>query len=226
MMRSGTSLVEQILSSHSRVYGAGELPHIDRAVASVNEACPNITRLEAGLLNRQAARYLELLGKLDVDAAHVVDKMPQNFMHLGYISLLFPRARIIHCTRNALDTCLSCYLQNFSVAHAYTFDLEALGHFYNGYCRVMEHWQQSLAIEVHEVAYESMVTNPEREIAALLEYCGLEWEAGCLDFHQNRRAVATASYGQVRRPLYRNSVNRWKNYEKYLGSLKEVLAHL
>ena len=225
MMRSGTSLVEQILSSHTQIYGAGELPHIDRIAGSLAKAEPVITELACEQLNQQASLYLDRINELDRKAARVIDKMPQNFMHLGYISLLFPQARIIHCTRNALDTCLSCYFQNFSVVHTYTFDLEDLGHCYNGYRKLMKHWQGVLDIPVHEIRYESLITEPEREIAALLKSCGLDWESGCLDFHQNRRTVATASYGQVRRPLYSKSMGRWKNYEKHLGRLMEVLGY-
>jgi hypothetical protein len=223
-MRSGTSLVEQILASHSRVYGAGELPYLDRIVTSISATVPDITRLSRELLNQHAGQYLDRLRELDDSAAHVIDKMPQNFMHLGYIALLFPGARIIHCSRNPLDTCLSCYFQNFGAVHGYSFDLEATGHCYAGYRKLMDHWQHVLDIPVHEVRYETLVADTENEINRLLRFCGLDPEPACLCFYENRRSVRTASYDQVHKPIYNRSVARWRHYEKYLGKLADILG--
>ncbi len=180
MMRSGTSLVEQILSGHSAVFGAGELPDLERCAQAVRAAAPDIGQLTVQQLNTCAGAYLDRINRLNSEARHVVDKMPQNFLHLGYIALMFPGAKIIHCTRNALDTCLSCYFQNFAAFQSQTFDLRALGHYYVEYRRLMQHWIQVLEIPVHEVRYEKLVADPETEIAALLAFCGLEPESALL----------------------------------------------
>lgn len=225
MMRSGTSLVEQILSSHSAVFGAGELPYIESIVSALNAAESNIARLSAQQLNTYSIRYLKNIDGLDSGSRRVIDKMPQNFLHLGHIALMFPNAKIIHCKRNALDTCLSCYFQNFTAIQAHTFDLEALGHYYVEYRRLMAHWNCVLDIPVYEVDYEKLVSSPNEEIAGILEFCGLQPEADCFSFHENRRAVRTASYGQVRRPIYSSSVERWRNYENYIEPLIDIVEH-
>jgi len=224
MMRSGTTLVEQILASHSRVFGAGELPYLSRVITSMEAENADITRHTRQRLNYFAGLYLDAIEAVSDNAARVVDKMPQNFMHLGYMTLLFPDARIIHCSRDPVDTCLSCYFQNFAAAHAYTFDLETMGRCYVEYRRLMEHWKQVLDIDIHELQYEKLVMDPETEIAGLLEYCGLEYEPACLRFHEQRRTVTTASYDQVHRPLYRNSVGRRQNYQHYIECLVRILA--
>ena len=156
----------------------------------------------------------------------VVDKMPGNFMHLGYIELLFPDARIIHCKRNPLDTCLSNYFQNFSRSLQYSFNLAHLGVFYRNYVRMMEHWRGIITIPMIEVQYEDMIADQECGSRRIVEFCGLEWDEDCLDFHKSGRYVATASYDQVRRPIYKSSVSRWKNYEEYIGSLIDALRNL
>ncbi|MEE8428711.1 MAG: sulfotransferase, partial [Gammaproteobacteria bacterium] len=157
------------------------------------------------------------------DAVRVIDKMPGNFMHLGLIELLFPDARVIHCQRDSLDTCLSCYFQDFSRSHPYSYQLSNLGVFYKGYRRVMRHWKGLLTIPMMEVQYEDLVANQESVSRQLVDFCGLEWHEGCLQFHNTERFVGTASYDQVRQPMYNRSVGRWKNYEHHLGPLREAL---
>ncbi|MEE9493350.1 MAG: sulfotransferase [Gammaproteobacteria bacterium] len=223
MMRSGTSLVEQILSGHNKVFAAGELPYLDRLVRALAEDEPDITRLTTQQLNRYAEDYLNQIHQLNDDAIYVVDKMPQNFMHLGYISLLFPGARIIHCKRSSIDTCLSCYFQNFSAAHAYTFDLVAMGHCYLGYQKLMNYWKRVLDISIYDVSYEQLVDNPDEEIARLLDFCGLYAAPGCFRFYESKRTISTASYDQVRKPIYKNSAGRWKNYAKKIEVLIKLL---
>jgi len=224
MMRSGTSLVEQILSSHSAVYGAGELPDIQHIAASLTTAVVHdITRLTPQQLNAHAERYLNTIDGLDSASKRVVDKMPYNFLYLGVISLLFPNARIIHCKRNPLDTCLSCYFQNFGAMHPEAFDLDSIGKYYNDYRRLMAHWKQVLDTPALEVTYEELALRPEEEIPRILEFCGLEVEPACFSFHETRRVVRTASYGQVRTPMYTGSVERWRKYEKHIESLRNIL---
>ncbi|HFD80752.1 MAG TPA: sulfotransferase family protein [Gammaproteobacteria bacterium] len=230
MPRSGTSLIEQILASHPQVYGAGELLQVIHAAGSMHTrlgkkqpypAC--LPQLQQGEIDGLARDYLQHIEGLAPEARRVVDKMPGNFMYLGLIDRLFPGARVIHSMRDPLDTCLSCYFQDFSRSHPYSYDLRHLGAFYRSYRRLMEHWRTVLRIPMLEVQYEELVEDQEGVSRRMLEFCGLEWDEHCRDFHRTRRYVATASYDQVRRPLYRSSVARWKNYAEFLGPLREAL---
>lgn len=231
MPRSGTSLVEQILASHSSIAGGGELKNIKQLVDSIpaligkGARYPHcVDQLTEAHLNMLADRYLKQLAHISADAVRVTDKMPHNFQHLGLIALLFPEARIIHCVRDPLDTCLSCYFQNFGDRHDYSFNLEHLAIHYRQYQQIMAHWKNVLDIPIMKVVYEEHVAEPERFARSLIQYCGLEWEDQCLRFHESKRVVHTSSYEQVRRPIYSDSVQRWKHYERYLGPLKRGLG--
>jgi tetratricopeptide (TPR) repeat protein len=227
MPRSGTSLVEQILASHPAVFGAGELIDIPQLAADLprllgsNLNYPRcLDRLDGTKARKLATRHLARLLELGSGATRVVDKMTINFQHLGLIALLFPKARIIHCRRDSRDICLSCFFHNFaSPGLNFTFALEDLGFYYQQYERLMEHWQQVLPMPIFEIRYEELVHEPEKWTRALLEYCGLEWDDRCLDFHQTERQVKTASALQVRQPMYTGSVGRWKPYETHLQPL-------
>ena len=230
MVRSGTSLIEQILSSHPDVYGAGELGDIYQ----ISNALPGIlatstpypeclSQLSQQQLNGLAQQYLDHLRQLSPDAQYVVDKLPGNFMHLGLIELLFPDAHIIHCRRDPIDTCLSAYFQDFSTPHSYAYDLSNLSAFYRGYLKLMEHWRKILRIPLLEISYEDLVSDQEKSTRTILEFCGLEWDDRCLQFHKNKRLVKTAIYDQVNRPIYQQSVARWKNYKSHLEPLKRAL---
>jgi len=230
MPRSGTSLVEQILASHPEVFGAGELPNIIRlplslpAMLGSEKSYPHcLPQLTQETIDTLAQDYIDRLKQLSADAPRVIDKMPGNFMHLGLIELLFPNARVVHCMRDPLDTCLSCYFQDFSRTHPYSYDLGNLGAFFRGYEKIMQHWKSILSIPVIDVQYEELVSNQEQVSRSLIEFCGLEWDEQCLQFHKTKRFVGTASYDQVRQPIYRKSAGRWKNYEQHLGPLKEAL---
>jgi hypothetical protein len=153
------------------------------------------------------------------DAIRIIDKMPHNFMHLGLIQLLFPQARIIHVRRDPVDTCVSCFTQEFTSAHAYAYDLKHLGAYYLQYERLMQHWMKVLTIPILNIRYEELVDNQEAVSRELVEFCGLEWDEAVLRFHESGRDVATASYDQVRKPMYKKSVQRWKHYEAHLGPL-------
>jgi len=233
MPRSGTTLVEQILASHPDVYAAGELNHIQHLVDALSTddkqqlPYPQILDVVSSDDIRHMSESMErLISSLATnDELRVTDKMPLNFLHLGLIALLFPNAHIIHCRRNPLDTCLSCYFQNFSGNHAYAGDLENLGHYYRQYERLMLHWYKVLPVPVHTVDYEKLIDNPESVSRQLLAYSGLEWHDDCLKFHQTRRHVHTASLVQVRQPLYRSSVSRWRHYDKFLHTLKSSLGN-
>lgn len=226
MPRSGTSLTEQILAAHPEVYGAGELPTLGASVHGLREKqglasdFPHyLPELSGEILDSAALQYLNHVSRLDTQAARVTDKMPDNFLYLGMISLLFPGARIIHCTRHPLDTCLSCYFQQFSGHYPYAYDLGALGHYYRQYRALMTHWREVLALPMLEVSYEALVQDTQGTVAGMLEFCGLEWDDRCLRHDRSQRAVTTASSQQAGRPIYKDSVNRWKRYEPWLGEL-------
>jgi len=230
MPRSGTTLVEQILASHPKIYGAGELSTVTDLAGSLPDrlhtdirypACvPLITR---DIVDRLAQNYLEQLPAESQDALRVTDKLPHNFLHLGLIELLFPGSRIIHCRRDPRDNCLSIYFCDFSSKHYYSYDMATLGRYYLEYERLMQHWKAAISLPVFEVQYEHLVADQASVSRALVEFCGVEWDEHCLDFHKTRRVVHTASYDQVRNPMYSRSVGRWKKYSKYLQPLFDAL---
>ncbi len=232
MPRSGTTLVEQILASHPRVFGAGELDEISLIAADLPTQCgatmPYPACLESvtqPVLERSARQYVNYLdGVSPRDAEYVTDKMPANFLHLGLIRLLFPEAHIIHCIRDPLDTCLSCYFQNFGPGLSFSYDLEHLGAYYREYLRLMAHWRDVLHLPMLEVRYEDLVEHQERVSRDIVAFCGLEWDDRCLRFYEAPRLAATASYDQVRQPLYKGSVGRWRHYADHLGSLARAIA--
>ena len=207
MPRSGTTLAEQILASHPAVLGAGELPFWSTVTAGA-------TSVELG------AEYLKLLRRLAPDAERVVDKMPANVWSLGPILEALPRARIVHMQRNPLDTCLSVYFQHFASGHAYANDLGDLAHYYSEYQRLMAHWRASLPEgTILDLPYEGLVDAPRTWTRTLLEFVGVPWDSRCLEFHDSARSVRTASKWQVRQPINRSSVARWRNYQAFLGPL-------
>ena len=229
MPRSGTSLVEQIVASHSQVEGAGELTAISDIVQGfIKEpdaaAYPAlIADLGSEQLSAAAQVYLQKLREFSSEATFITDKMPPNFTHLILIRMLFPKARIIHCQRDPVDTCLSCYFQNFTLSYVWTNDLGYLGHYYNDYQRWMAAWDKQPALPTLNVSYEALVADQEKVSREMLEFLGLPWEQDCLDFHRSKRKVNTASYDQVRQPIYQKSVNRWEHYREHLQPLMEVL---
>jgi tetratricopeptide (TPR) repeat protein len=228
MPRSGTSLVEQILATHPAVHGAGELIDVDQIARSrepeSGDLFPNnVSQFNQEKINSLSIKYLDMLRGLSESATRITDKMPGNFIYLGFIELLFPNARIIHCKRDPLDTCLSCYFQNFNRGQAFSFDLSNLGIYYREYLRLMEHWKKIINIPFMEVQYEDLVENQEVMSRKIIEFCGLDWNDDCMRFYETKRYVATASYDQVRRPIYKKSVERWKYYDRYLDPLKAAL---
>jgi tetratricopeptide (TPR) repeat protein len=231
MPRSGTSLVEQILASHSQVYGGGELQVLAEMAVEATGRDPEsngrfpecLDSISQRIADRMAADYLRKIDALDASATYVTDKMPLNFFYMGLISILFPESHVIHCTRDPMDTCLSCYLTCFSTGNEFAHELRHLGLFYRSYRPFIDHWQKTLNFPMLTVRYEDMVNDLEGQVRRMLEFLDLPWEQSCLDFHQTPRMVGTASRDQVRRPLYASSVGRWRNYEKHLGPLKAAL---
>ena len=231
MPRSGTSLVEQIIASHPQARGAGELPYINRFVASLpgligtEKAYPQcLEEADPALLDSLAADYLGHLRRHAPDAARIVDKLPHNFMWLGLIELLFPRARVIHCTRNPMDNCLSLYTtRGFNAYHSYAFDLEALGRHYLKYREMMAMWKQQLSLPVLDLQYEDLVSDFDAQVHRLIDFCGLPWDERCLRYHETGRRSTTLSYAQVRQPIYHTSVGRWRHYRDFLEPLETTL---
>ena len=222
MIRSGTSLVEQILASHPCVFGCGELKNMSQIAGSFYNAC--LQGVDAATVGELADRYLRRLTRdCGPESVRVIDKMPHNFLHLGAIAVLFPRARVIHCRRDRMATCVSAYLQPFNDI-PYATSLEDLGFHYLEHERLMEHWRKVLPVRMHEVVYEELVADQERISRELVAFCGLDWEDRCLTFHGNPRPVRTMSKLQVRQPMYTRSLAGWKRFEAYLEPLRQALS--
>jgi tetratricopeptide (TPR) repeat protein len=230
MPRSGTTLVEQVVSSHPQVYGAGELTLLRNIEIKIAEQFVTsspypecMTLCNDSITDKYSAEYLEGIASYSREAKRITDKLPSNFFRIGLIKTLFPKARIIHCKRNALDTCISIFNLYFPHGHSYSFDLTELGKYYLDYERLMSHWRNLFGSQIFEIQYEELVMNQEATSKQLIEYLDIEWNDECLNFHKNKRAVKTASNLQVREPIYSRSINRWKNYEKQLEPLKTML---
>ncbi len=233
MPRSGTTLVEQISASHPAVHGAGEMAKLgillqaagyaDSSGAPARKPVQTLTSEEARSI---AADYLGFVEGLSPASARFVDKMPHNFQHIGMIALLFPNARIVHCTRDPIDNCVSCFFNTFNKRHAYNTDLHTLGLYYREYHRLMQHWHALLPGRIHECNYEAMIADQEGESRRLIEFLGLPWDDACLRFHETDRSVTTPSRWQVRQPIYQTSVKRWKKYGDKIRPLIEALGDL
>ena len=218
--RSGTSLTEQILAAHPCVYGAGELDDLNEIARSRPQDAPET-------LDAAAERYLARLGTLSAgagpDIRRVTDKMPHNALHLGLAAQLIPGARVVSCRRDPLDTGLSCFSRDFHETHDYATDLESIGVFIRLHRRLMAHWGRVLPLPIFELRYEELVAEPERVSRELLEFCGLDWDPAVLRFHESGREVRTASYDQVRRPIYTNAMGRAARYARHLDPLRRGL---
>jgi tetratricopeptide (TPR) repeat protein len=225
MPRSGTTLVEQIATSHSRVFGAGELGELGGifdALSARNGRLPPVN-WEPKFARQLADRHLAHLQALGNGADRVIDKMPDNIFLLWLAAALFPRARVIWSRRDLRDVCLSCYFQHFTEGHLYAYDLADCAARASQVDRLAAHWLLVLPLDILVMDYESLVAYPERESRRLIEFLGLEWEPACLDFHRTQRPVLTASAWQVRQPPYPRSVGRWRHYARHLSPLLNVL---
>jgi tetratricopeptide (TPR) repeat protein len=235
MPRTGTTLLEQILSAHAAFHGAGELLLINRLIARLerpggtdNVYPEGVNRLDPETVAEMAAGYLDELRGFSPngEVTRIGDKMPYNFFHLGLIHLLFPKARIIHCNRNPVDTCLSAYFNYFPRGMDFTYSLDDLPAFFRIYGEIMTHWREQAGIDYLEVRYEDVVTSPEQTIRGVLDYIGLPWDPQVLHFHSSRREVSTLSAWQVRQPLHGASRERWKHYEARIGPLIQGLSRV
>jgi tetratricopeptide (TPR) repeat protein len=228
MPRSGTSLVEQILASHPDVYGAGEIttmPDLVNAGGAGENYPAGIASLTADKLKSLGEAYVAGVTAIAPAARHIVDKFPYNFRHVGLIHLALPQARIIHVRRDPLDTCFSCFQQSFAGDIGFAYDQSELGRYYKAYEGLMAHWRDVLPDDaVLDVQYAELVSDLPAIARRMVEYCGLDWDARCLDFYKTERTVATASFNQVRQPLYRSAVGRAQAYLPYLSALRAALA--
>lgn len=232
MPRSGSTLVEQILSSHSKVFGAGELSDLDQVINFAKSSSLKMSYidwlkdLDASEFSSIGEHYIQRLRAIDPKTPLITDKMPANFFYAGLIKIILPNAKIIHTTRHPMDTCLSNYSRLFNESMYFTYDLEDLGKYYSTYNRLMKHWHTILPKgSILDVRYEDVVDNIEEQARRILEYCGLNWEKDCLAFYKNKRHVKTASIAQVRQPLYKNSVARWERFGKQLDPLRNILEN-
>jgi tetratricopeptide (TPR) repeat protein len=231
--RSGSTLLEQILASHSRVDGTKELGFILAIVrrlgrkkkkSDVSRYPEILTELDASQLHDLGQEYLDRSRIHRGTAPFFIDKMPNNLMHVGLIHMILPNARIIDARRHPMASCFSCFTQHFARGQAFTYGLANIGRYFRDYVDLMDHWDQVLPGKVLRVQYEDMVADTEAQIRRLLNHCGLPFEPSCLQFHQTQRAVQTASSEQVRKPIYTAALDHWRNYEAHLDELKETLG--
>lgn len=229
MPRSGSTLIEQILSSHPDVYGGGEINNLEIVINNYfnqqlkTKFPKDITRTDCQSLAQMGKQYCDSTLTFDKGAKRITNKMPYNFLYIGMIRLMLPNAKIVHCKRNPVDTCFSCYSKNFVNGNLYTYTLEELGQYYGLYHKLMQHWRELDASDIIEVSYEDLVFDQENQTRQLLDACGLEWNDACLNFHKSDRSVITASVTQVREKIYNKSVHRWKHYEPQLAPLIDAL---
>jgi len=231
--RSGSTLLEQILSSHSMVDGTHELADLGKIIRSNPQFTgprlrypTSIANIDTDGFERLGSEYIERTRRYRGDRAFFTDKNPNNFAHVGLLHLILPNAKIINARRHPLDSCFGSYKQLFAQGQPFSYDLVEIGEYYLQYQRLMDHWQEVLPGKVLDVHYEDVVADLEGQVSRILEYCKLDWEASCLRFHETNRSVKTASSEQVRQPIYSSSVNDWRHYESHLCTLIEVLEPL
>ena len=231
--RSGSTLVEQILASHSKVEGTKELPDLSLLGRQLTKSKPRGVKYPHAvkeMTNEEFVEfgndYLTTTKRYRTDKPHFIDKMPNNFAHIGFLKLILPNAKVINATRHPLDSCISSYKQLFYKGQSWSYDLFEIGEYYLEYQRIMDHWHQLFPGEILDLQYENLIANQEEETRQLLDYCGLEWENECLKFYETKRPINTASSEQVRQPIYKGAMNAWKNYESHIGPLMTTLRPL
>lgn len=227
MLRSGTSLVEQIIASHHAVHGAGELTTLADIIEPIlnDHLTKDKYKLSEKTFLSIRQQYLEALSRFNVPEDVITDKMPLNCQYIGFILSAFPEAKIVHIKRDARATCWSIYKYYFSsVGNGWAYNLDDLAGFYGIYSNIMDFWHQTFPDKIYDLCYEDLTTNQEEETRKLLEYCELDWDENCLNFHNSKRAVKTASALQVRQKMYQGSSEAWKKHEEYLQPLIKALS--
>jgi tetratricopeptide (TPR) repeat protein len=231
MPRSGTTLVQQMIASHPRAFGAGELrwwASLEHGLTGVNGGKASfpecLSKLSHDTTHETAERYLAYLRRLNADTERVVDKMPENFIRLGLIRLFFDNVRVIHCQRDPMATGFSIFRQFFPGNIHWGYDLNDIGTYYRQYARIMQHWTDTMPENILNIRYEDMVNDTEAACRRIIEFVGLPWDPACMDFYRRKTHVHTASSDQVRRPIYTDSLERWRNYESFLAPLRHAIA--
>jgi len=229
MPRSGTTLVEQIIANHKNVYGAGELRDLTQIIKEnflVNDKIKFPEKFnikDQNFFSNMGTKYLENLDRYNTNKNYITDKAPLNFKWIGLIKLILPKSKIIHCTRDPKDTCLSLFKNFFEGELNFSYNLEEAGKYYKLYQNLMEFWKQLLPDFIYDISYEKLVENQESESRKLLDFCNLDWDKNCLTFYKNKRGIVTASFAQARKPIYKNSVNSWQNYKNELLPMFKIL---
>jgi tetratricopeptide (TPR) repeat protein len=229
MPRSGTTLVEQIIANHKSVYGAGELRDLTQIIKEnflVNDKIKFPEKFnikDQNFFSNMGTKYLENLDRYNTNKNHITDKAPGNFKWIGLIKLILPKSKIIHCTRDPKDTCLSLFKNYFEGELNYSYNLEEAAKYYKLYQNLMEFWKQLLPDFIYDISYEKLVENQEFESRKLLNFCNLDWDKNCLTFYRNKRGIVTASFAQARKPIYKNSVKSWQNYKNELLPMFKIL---
>ena len=231
MPRSGSTLVDQIISSHSKVDGTQELPNIIKIASELNSNNQNtypeiLKELDESKLSEMGNNYLSETTWARRNAPFFIDKMPNNFIHIGLIKTILPNAKIIDTRRDPMDTCFSCYKQFFARGQLFTYSLEDLGNYYTDYIKAMNHWHNVYGKDIFTVHYDNVINKTEETIRELIDYCNLPFEKECLEFYKSSRPVKTPSAEQVRQPIYKSGLNYWKNYEKHLVPLKKIIDEI
>ena len=225
--RSGSTLIEQILASHSLIEGTQELPNIMaisrdiKLIDQKNGYPDNLLKLNQSSFDELGKKYIDETKWARSSKPFFIDKMPNNFFHLGLIKLILPKAKIIDARRNPMDACFSCFKQYFAKGQHFTYDLDDIARYYKDYVRLMDYWNKLFPDEIFTIQYEQIIENPNDRISDLLEFCNVKFEDNCLNFHKSKRAVKTASSEQVRQPMYKTGINYWRNYIKNLDVLLE-----
>ncbi len=229
MPRSGTTLVEQIIANHKEVYGAGELKDLTEVIKENFFSNSKIKFPEKfdiknkNFFASMGKKYLENLNRFNINKDYITDKAPLNFRWIGLIKLILPESKIIHCMRDPKDNCLSLFKNVFEGQLNFSYSLEEIGKFHKLYQNLMDFWQKLLPDFIYNISYEKLVSNQEEETRKLLDFCNLNWDEKCLSFYKNKRGIITASFAQARKPIYKNSVKSWKNYENELFPLFKIL---
>ena len=231
MPRSGSTLVDQIISSHSQVDGTQELPNIIKIASELNSNNQNtypeiLKELDELKLTEMGNNYLSETTWARKNAPFFIDKMPNNFIHIGLIKTILPNAKIIDTRRDPMDTCFSCYKQFFARGQLFTYSLEDLGNYYTDYIKAMNHWHNVYGKDIYTIHYDNVINKTEETIRELIDYCNLPFEKECLEFYKSSRPVKTPSAEQVRQPIYKSGLNYWKNYEKHLVPLKKIIDEI
>jgi hypothetical protein len=222
MPRSGSSLIESILAVHSQVGAMGETDYLNSVLANIYKR-PNMCGLKESKLKNINHQYSQLIQKEILQKERVTDKSIGNFWHIGEILQLFPDAKIIHVQRDPIATCLSCFFHDFSGHFSYSYNLKNLGIYYKYYLDIMQHWEHVCGESILTIKYEDLVGNPTDSIKQLLEFCDLPWQDACLEFYKNKRIVATSSYHQVQKPIYKTATKHYKHYLPYIKELTQTL---